>query len=304
MRGDLFFFLGILLLFFVVWLASGGPDRPISFAGPYLNPITTTGTTAQPYGDPGAWNPFSSNISIGPTGVGITNYGGSAQPSTRKGSAMLSRNLSGVSATDPEEEYVIISVSSFGGTSVSTAGWKLVNQQTNEGGLIPPGTKLPATGRVNELSPITLAPGEEMIVVTGRSPIGLSFRENKCVGYLEDRQDFSPPLSAQCPTPYQEFSQLYDVRDDDEYEECEHYVRTLPYCALDTDVPNDLSNSCERFVEEVLSYNGCVALHDEDGDFAGYTWRVFLGEREELWGRRGTILLLDAEDKVIDSLTY
>lgn len=305
MRGDLFFFLGILILFFVVWVASGGPSRPISFAGPYLNPITQTGTTAQAYGDSNAWNPFSSNISLGPGGIGVTSYTPSSGSgaSQRAGTVTISRNVSGISPSDPEEEYVILTTA-FSGGDVSLAGWKLVNERTGDGAPLPQGAERIVAGRVNQLAPITLRAGEEAIVVTGRSPVGLSFRENKCVGYLEDRQDFHPALPAQCPTPYQEFSRLYDVRDSDEYDACERFIRTLPYCAVDTNVPANVPNSCEEFVEDVLTYNSCVALHEEDEDFAGRTWRVFLEERNELWERRGTILLLDAENKVVDSLTY
>lgn len=302
MRGDLFFFLGILILFFVVWVASGGPSRPISFAGPYLNPITTTGTTAQPYGNPNAWTPVVSTISLSPGGVSASGYTG-PNASAASGKVTLSRNLSGVGATDPEEEYVILTAG-YGGGSVSLAGWKLVNADSGEGGALPQGAEVPSSGRVNELAPLTLSSGEEAIVVTGRSPIGLSFRENKCIGYLEDRQDFAPALPMQCPTPYEEFKRFYRDSDDEDYDRCERYMYTLPYCAVDTDVPSDVPNSCEAFVEKALSYNGCVAAHKGDEGFAGRTWRLFLGKRDELWDRRGTILLLDAENKVVDSVSY
>ena len=44
MRSDLFLFIGILVFLFVVWVASGGPHRPLSFAGPTIAPLPTTGT--------------------------------------------------------------------------------------------------------------------------------------------------------------------------------------------------------------------------------------------------------------------
>lgn len=303
MRGELFFFLGILALFFILWVSTGGPSRPISFAGPYLNPITTTGTTAQPYGNPNAWAPVDTTISVG--GTGVRTYSSGLGASDKRGRVTISRSLSGVAATDPEEEYVIISVPSYGGTATSLAGWKIVNAENGDGAAIPQGAELPVSGRVNTLAPITLEPGEEAIIVTGRSPIGVSFRENSCTGYLEDRQDFFPPLSASCPTPYQELSRFYDEDDDDDYRRCQTYVQTLPYCAAETRVPADVPNSCESFVEDTLNYNGCVARHKNDDGFKSRTWRVFLGERSEIYDRsRGGILLLDAENKVVDSVSY
>lgn len=302
MRDELLFFLGILLLFFVLWVASGGPDREISFAGPYLNPITTTGTSAQPYGNPNAWNPLNTTISVGPQGV--TAYDGPLEESKKRGAVVLSKSLTGISATDPEEEYIILSVP-YGATATSLLGWKLVNATTDEGASFPQGTALPSSGRVNALSAITLQPGEEAIVVTGRSPVGLSFRENMCTGYLEDRQNFVPPLSAACPTPYEEFQRFYDDNDQEDYDRCQSYVFTLPHCATETDIPADVPNSCESFIESTLTYNGCVARHRNDPSFAGRTWRIYLGQKEELWERsRGTILLLDEQNAVVDAVSY
>lgn len=301
--NDAFFFIGILLLFFIVWVASGGPARPISFEGPYLHPITTTGTTAQAYGDPNAYGPINSTISLSPGGINVG--AGTRTSSARSGSVTIARNTSGVSPSDPEKEYVSLQTSALSGGSVSLAGWRLMNAETGKSAAIPAATAVAETGRVNELQAVTLAPGEEAIVVSGRSPVGISFRENICAGYLEDRQDFAPPLPSSCPTPHQEFSRFYRDSNDAAYDACDHYTLTLPYCAVNVEVPNDVPSSCERFIDDVLNYNGCVALHKNDSDFAGRTWRLFLGSRTELWDRsHGTILLLDAEGKVVDSFSY
>ena len=142
-----------------------------------------------------------------------------------------------------------------------------------------------------------------MIVTTGRSPVGISFKENKCAGYFEENQDFNPSLQTNCPTASQEFSRFYNGEDDKGT--CVAYVRSIPYCATETRASNNVSSSCENFVEKHLNYNGCVDTHKADPDFLGSTWRVFLGQREELWrSNRETITLLDGQNKVIDSITY
>ncbi len=48
--NDGIFIIGFFLFFFVAWVASGGPSKPISFAGPFITPVTTVGTTQSGYG--------------------------------------------------------------------------------------------------------------------------------------------------------------------------------------------------------------------------------------------------------------
>lgn len=294
---DGFFFVGIFILLFVVWVASGGPSRPISFAGPYLSPIHTTGATAQPYGDPTKFSSINSSVTVGAGGVSVANTAPAA------GAVTLSRDTSGAASSDPDEEYVIVSVSAGASGTISTAGWKLMSRETGEGALFPQGTEVPRSGRVNVLSPIVLHPGDQAIVATGRSPVGISFRENACTGYFEEHQDFHPALSMSCPTPSQEYATFYEGSDRNDA--CLSYVRSIPYCGTETRSSTDVPNSCESFVDEHLNYNGCADAHAKDAGFLGTTWRIFLGSRSELWKRsRETIVLLDAQNKVIDSLSY
>lgn len=287
--------IGLIVLLFVAWIGTGGPTRPISFAGPYLNPISHPGTTAQPYGDPSEYSAINSTVTIGTGGV-------RSSGSTQK-SVTLSRSAGGAHASDADQEYVSINVASSATGSISTAGWRLVSAASGRSLVFPQGTETPESGHVNTLVPITLHAGDEAIVTTGRSPVGISFRENVCSGYLEEHQDFYPSLSLTCPTPSDELTRAYPNADD----ECVSAVRSIPYCG--TDVPsyaeNDLSSSCERFVEQRLNYNGCVATHSKDTNFASHTWRIFLGSSSELYrNTHDTITLLDAEGKAIDSLTY
>jgi hypothetical protein len=191
----------------------------------------------------------------------------------------------------------------MGSKAVSTAGWKLVSKDSGNSVGFPQGTETPRSGRINTLAPITLRPGEQAIITTGRSPVGVSFRENKCTGYFEEHQDFHPALSMNCPTPSQEFSRFYD--DGDSTDTCATYVRSIPYCSTETKATGNISSSCEQFVEQYLSYNSCLDAHQKDSDFNGFAWRLFLGKGEELWKKEGeTITLLDADNKVIDSITY
>ncbi len=281
---DLMFFFGMMLLFFLVWVAGGGPSRPLSFSGPYLGAITAPGTTAQSYGDPSQFSSINGQISIG-----------SALPAIS-----FVKDASGAKSDDEESERVTIMVSGAASNSISTAGWKLRSKESGKTVNFPAGTELPQSGRVNSSGAITLRPGDQAIIVSGRSPVGASFRENMCTGYLEERQNFKPPLNQSCPTPYQELERFAD----DYSEQCASYVRSISYCTSHTNAKS-VGGSCEDFVDEYLNYNGCVNAHRSDANFSLGTWRVFLGASSDLWdNQHDTIELLDAQGKIIDSLSY
>ncbi|HEY0979772.1 MAG TPA: hypothetical protein VGE23_02950 [Candidatus Paceibacterota bacterium] len=306
MRSDVVFFLGVILFFFIAWLAAGGPTRPISFAGPYITPITDVDTTQDGYGSLEA-----PGISYGSVwgdlmgGFGGTDLSAGDNPSPYRGKVRVSSN-GGVSATDPDQEYVVLRAS--GDESIDITGWRLVSGASGRGARIPRGAALPSSGRVNDTDRIVLNPRDEAIVITGESPKGVSFKENKCTGYFEDNQDYYPALSLSCPSASQEFDRHYDrnaLRDD----KCYYRMQSTPSCTTPSD--RDMTDACIRLIDEYLTYNGCVDAHRADEDFAGRTWRIYLeyensrGKAAELWKpSRDAIKLLDADGKTVDLYTY
>lgn len=294
--GDFIFFLGVLMVIFAVWVSGGGPDRPISFSGPFLRPISNTATTAQPYGDASGYQPI--------TGTSwVPSFGGQSanETSTYKNVVRLSRDTSGAVSSDERNEYVVISLSLQADEPVSTAGWKLVSTRTGATVPFPQGTELARSGNVNVLSAIILRPGDQAIVTSGRSPVGVSFRENLCTGYLEEHQTFFPSLSKECPSAYQEYRHFSSDND----EECGSYLRSFGQCVTETSSNNNAPNDCEDFADEYINYNGCANAHKNDNGFYSPSWRIFLGARDELWAQsRETVLLIDASGNTIDSLSY
>lgn len=293
------FLIGIILLFFALWLVGGGPNRPISFQGPYLTPITTTGDTADAYGgERQARSPGLLGDLLGDGGTQISTGNASAQ----RGSVTLERSTSGARASDPEEEYVTIRLSSSAQSGVSVTGWQLKSEVSGASLIIPSGVEVLRMGSVNQASAIMLAPGEDAVITTGRSPAGSSFQENICTGYLDQFQAYTPSLESSCPVPLAEFDDYFENEGD---EECENFVRSIDYCSTDVDMPSEVSSTCERFVEERLTYTGCVRAHEKDADFSIPVWRVFAGGRTTLWGDdRDVIQLIDASGKIVDVLSY
>ncbi len=294
-----FFLLGIIVLFFALWLVGGGPDRPISFAGPYLTPIETTGDTADAYG--GARTPGRPGLLgdlLGDRGTSIA----SGETSTYRSSISLSQNTRGATGESPEEEYIVIRASAGTSEGVRISGWKLVSAVSGASLTIPEGVATLRTGSVNQASAVVLMPNEEAIIVTGRSPVGASFKETLCTGYLEQYQEFVPSLSNQCPVPLAEFDDYFGNDGDPE---CESATRNILYCETTPRPSSSLSSSCRTFLSERLSYNGCVRAHERESDFASPTWRLFGGSSRALWNdERDTIRLVDETGKIVDVLSY
>jgi hypothetical protein len=211
------------------------------------------------------------------------------------------------SAQSPESEYLTLNAVSENSTAISITGWKLESVVTKSEALIPEGARLLVSENDREKAPIMLSPGETAYVVTGLTPLRVSFRENECSGYLSTEGSFSPSLTRSCPLPGDELLQYGSVKSSDA--RCSEYVRGIGQCEV-KDASHieaaELSGSCEMFISNVLTYEGCVEKHRTDKTF--YTsgaWRVYLNRTGELWrSSKDVVRLLDAEGKVVSVLEY
>ncbi len=211
----------------------------------------------------------------------------------------------------PYEEY--ITIENFGQEAIDITSWQLKNGQdtrpiyiggslqrfSSEIALIPQGALLLSPTGNSILQNIVLKPGERAVVTTGsvgvKSPYKItSFKENKCTGYIERLEEytFTPPLYQMCPRPDMEpgFENI-DVA-------CRKFITSNIYScqtpersALDQDgescnncIKNTrLNNACLAYIESHYNYGSCVAYHQNDKDFYGNTWRIFLGRGWEMW---------------------
>ena len=170
--------------------------------------------------------------------------------------------------------------------------------------VIPKGTEVPASGIVNSAQDIVLAPGKRAIIISGQSPIGASFRENKCIGYFSTFQKFSPPLPQNCPAPSDELESLYGagyIRD----AACIDYVNKLSRCQVALSPPVSVSGACQSFLIKYLNYNGCADAHKNDRDFLGDSWRIYLGRSSSMWrARHELVKLVDKQGNTVDAFSY
>lgn len=297
-QNDSLFFVGVFAFIFVLWLVTGGPTHPLSFAGPLLSgPGPLGGGTYLSL--PGA--PSVGDISAGQSHAGGSTGEGGA--STYRGIVSLSHSVANAGG-DPQKEYLQIFVSSQASGPVDLTGWRVVSQATGAGATIPQGTETPASGTINPVQPVILNPGDRALVISGRSPIGGSFRENKCIGYFGEFQTFYPSLASSCPDPSSELEASYGpdlIRD----ASCIDYVNRLSRCTIPLSPPVNLSSACQNFLTTRLNYNGCVAAHGNDANFKSSEWRIYLGSSESLWRKQHELIeLVDPSGTVVDSFSY
>lgn len=311
-KNDLFIAIGILLLLVVAWLMVGGPGQ--EGGGSFFTKPTLPSVSSIRAGDDRERQNRRTNAdersslardatNIEAVQRELERLAARGEPSPFRGRVLLTRSSAGARKTDPQDEFVRIRVS--GTQPVAITGWQLESSVSGARATIKEAADPPAINNVSVERPITLAPGEEAIITTGRSPIGVSFRENICTGYFEQFQDFSPRLDRSCPAPEKELAFADDpLRDFDNA--CLAFIERMPRCTFHLgELPPESSSACRAFIANDLTYRGCVEHHENDPDFHSKTWRIFLGQSKELWkSEREVIKLLDREGKVVDVLTY
>ena len=299
-------FFGVFVILFLAWLFTGGP-LDTTFEKPFLHPPAPIGSGGT-YGFDDDGSGGTNDEDLGDSDTGSEDYNDdeedtSEEASTFGGQASI-RDIHLSEAQDPDEEYLEI-VASYNNTQpINITGWKLRSATTNKTVTIGAGAALPRSGQVNQEQSISLGPGERALVLTGRSPIGSSFRLNSCTGYFEQFQDYFPPLPEECP----------HVRDNDFptginnriTDECIEFMENLPSCRAHTlALPGGLGPVCTEYISKEVSYAGCVAAHQSDSDFYKGEWRIYLKRDQILWKKkRETVRLLDTNDKLISSISY
>lgn len=312
--------ISMVALLIIFWLWSGGAGAVVRFVKTIPNPIdliwgegTSTYSVALPWqisipqgpdisglADQGDTQlaQYSSDTSGTPSVPQQTQPNGS--PSPYAGSVSLSEAAAQEGA--PNEEY--IEITATGSYKVNLANWSLLSMLTGRRAYLPPAASPYVQGAVNIVKPAMLSPGDTAIITTGGSPVGVSFQENMCTGYLAEHQTFVPQLSNACPSAADAMP-LNEQNLQQYGSDCVDYLRRVPQCSFPTMVPASLNNQCRAFIISTLSYNGCLNTNQYRSDFPQDTWRLYLGYSGELWGNTHDVIrLLDENGRTVDSITY
>ncbi len=286
----------LLILFLIglgfVWYYTGGPNRQTA-SSPFIIPPQSVGgissgthtSSKEEVGGSGSSPSNDTSIEVGQLLSDVLSFG-----STYK-----------AKETDPDREYIEIKLSSRSIGKVFLTDLRLKGVYNLD---IPigEGISLYWPGATNTKEPIFLDPGGKAIVTTGQSPIGYSFKINKCTGYLEQFQDFRPSLPKECLYPRDEDVPSGPGGLDDK---CLDYIDRLPRCEVVKSMPLDLTSQCQEYLSTKINYKSCVETHKDDPDFYKNEWRIFLGRSDELWkAKRENIELLDRNGNLIKAISY
>jgi len=347
---DLRAFILIILVLAFVWLFTGGPLRPSSKSGWFLNrpqqkgeqrakkeavevlgtkvpldetdrpktkqpvssSISSSVSSPLPYfrGDDGSPKPSSSSIS-GASYNNTTNNSASivfaasksSQSSFRSDFTIIKTRMA--KKTNPDEEYLEIKADKKNKSPMKITGWKLKGKTGLDVVIGKGASYIYASAASQPQEDIYLKPGEKAVIVTGESPLGTSFKLNKCAGYFEQFHEFTPELDTECPLLRDEEPPANLINND----QCLDYTDRMSSCQTVVSIPYKyslkLSSSCQDYVTQNANYKTCLEKHKDDSDFYLPEWRVYLDRSEELWKKkRETITLYDGKNNIIDSKSY
>ena len=306
-----------LAIFILFWVLTGGFSRAVAVAKGLQNPVafftgSATGTALKLPWQPDVLVPtadLSSLVDDTPSpGNDLAPLSPSqaktfGTPSPYRGQITFGRHDFG--ATSLDGEYVQIQSEYRNSSAISLQGWTIQSAVSGARVAVPLAASPYVHGVLNNVIPVSMQPGASAIISSGTSPVGISFRENVCTGFLSELQTFTPELQATCPFPGDELPvtsanlQTYG-------EACIDYVKNIPPCHFPgANQTANVSNACKAFAANALSYNGCVNHHKPDADFALNSWRLYLASGVQLWGRSHDVIrLLDAQGRTVDVLTY
>lgn len=317
---DAWFFIGVFVFIFLIWIVTGGPIHPLAFSGPTLSaPQELGGGTylSFPRAPFGVGN--SSNVSLPGSSDGSNSSANTTNNvpvptfeggvifgdvSPYRGAVTMSHSVSGAGSSNPQYEYIEIQVAGNATSPINLSGWTIESDASGSSMTIPKGTEVPTSGIVNASQDIILTAGMRALIISGPSPIGASFRENKCMGYFSAFQTFYPSISQNCPTPSTELSSFYGpdyIRD----AACIDYVNKISRCQPVLSPPVTVTGACQAFLVQHLNYNGCITAHQNDADFKGSAWRIYLGRSNSMWRTQHEFIKLkDANGKTVDAFSY
>ena len=339
MHEDVKWLFGLIIVFGLAWYIAGGFNK-VTSQRPFIKPLINGGS-AEVYGSNTAQIDSASGRiptggTIGGTGrivgggqiqggnsnlpaqsdieVSLRNAGIQSEQIKNELTLLAEKNSSSPLAgkisisnvtrngTNAAGEYVVIRASGANREKMLLTGLRLQSVSSGNGATIGKGTQLPFQNQASVEQPIYLSPGETAYVVTGRSPLGVSFRLNKCTGFFGQFQSFSPAIPSRCPAPRSEPLPPPENRYNDQ---CIDYISSLPSCQIILKPPVNISPECQQYVTTEINYTKCVEHHKNDANFYDAEWRVYLNYDNPLWkSRREIIHLLDKNGKIVDIATY
>lgn len=281
-------------------LASSTDDRLFQLPGQpqfFEVPDTTSGEDEMEYGAADYENPSDAlyaDESFGP------------RPDTERSpyAGFVELQIGAAQSDNANDEYVVIRASQFVTVPIPVSGWTIRSALTGLYATVPLAASPFYQGVVNSVGSITLSNGDVVLLGSGPSPVGVSFRETTCTGYLSQVQRFSPPLANACSRPSILLTRT-TAKEAELGSSCFDLIERLPQCTFPTIVQRDISSACRTLLTDTLSYTGCMRSYTSGNIKNLNTWRAYQSSAYELWGNsRDILVLFDGQGRLVTTLNY
>lgn len=173
------------------------------------------------------------------------------------------------------------------------------------------GTVLFLPGAVSDFNPLGLTPASDIIFKKGDyanfysnfSPVGVGFRLNQCMGYLNSIYKFNPSLPNNCPAVYQR-SEIITFSG-----ACQNLITSLGGCSVPSanqinSIPAPNEGQCRALLSDRFNYGGCYRYHRGDANFFSNEWQVWINTVMNFDWSHDRLLLLDRNNLLVDEYIY
>lgn len=189
---------------------------------------------------------------------------------------------------------------SFGGatTTIDVTGWRLVS---NTGQVLIPQAAADYNPTGFETpGDIMLGSGQVLNVYSSQSPVGVNFRMNSCVGYLNSTYSFTPALPQSC-APVYDRSEIVTFSG-----ACQSAILSVGGCSSPSS--NEINrfagdSACQAILNR-FNYASCYNRNRFQTGFFSNEWRVWLGSPIHLDSSHDRLLLLDKQGLLVNEYIY
>jgi hypothetical protein len=193
--------------------------------------------------------------------------------------------------------YGQISLTSYTSESgpIDVTGWFVKANRGSE--YVPQAVRVYDPSGLAAESDIYMGNGDILYLYGNASAISRNLRLNKCIGYVENTNHFTPSLPRSCPWIDRSAVSSFTGA-------CQDYALSLGGCALPAANPPvpETDYACRSFLD-TINYKGCFDRHRADSDFLSHEWWAWTNS-QILDARHDTVLLFDKNGLLVDEYSY
>ncbi|MFH1643154.1 MAG: hypothetical protein ABH967_00750 [Patescibacteria group bacterium] len=210
--------------------------------------------------------------------------------------------ISSIKTQSSSPSLIVLTSELSGNEKINIANWQIKSKVKSS--TIPGATeKYYPNQDASPGSSLYISRNHKIYISGGFNPLGSNrnFRVNKCMGYLENYNDFPIDISTSCPKPTSEEIDYLSAC-------CQKFIKNSSKCAL-PDYSNDESvmfdNECTTYIQNYFNYATCFNQYQKDNDFLEDSWHIYLNSSNLLTNNTcDTLYLRDSNGLFVDKESY